>query len=352
MPAKGGESATAARTHGTRVIMGDTMDPEAIIGRIMERHGGRGSVAEFHQAVNVTFHEFESEVYDREHADMWESLPSQFALLVDDWMGSDPAVPGEIRLLDIGCGTGLATASILRTRVGTRVKSVHLVDTSPSMLRRASQRASQWNVAATYQEGLLDSVPGEGRFDMIVTCSVLHHIPHLPPFLNTVRKLQADGGVFLHLQDPNGDFRNDPVLRERMSRHSRRLCPEWARRFTPQRVLARLSRELSGKQGQDYVSKTNRTLVEKGFLETPLSVQELFEITDIHVQDGEGISIEAMKSWLPDYHCLSQRSYAFMGELWSTLPRRSRKMEEDLIAAKARNGFHTGAIWKLGTAAK
>jgi hypothetical protein len=34
------------------------------------------------------------------------------------------------------------------------------------------------------------------------------------------------------------------------------------------------------------------------------------------------------------------------------LPPRWRKLEDDLIAAKALNGLHTGAIWKLRPAAK
>lgn len=317
----------------------------------MERHGGQSTLAEFHHAVNVTFHEFESEVYDREHADMWGSLPRQFALLVDDWLAADPAPPARIRLLDIGCGTGLATDSLLKTRAGAAVESVHLLDTSPSMLRRASERACQWKVPVTRQEGLLDSVSGEKRFDLIVTCSVLHHIPQLEPFLNTVRKLQADGGVFLHLQDPNADCIDDPELLQRTSKYSRRLLPKWACRFTPRRVLERLRRELTGTQGQDCVSKTNRALVERGIVKTPLTVQELYSITDIHVQDG-GISIARMKSWLPGYDCLSQRSYAFMGKLPSELPPRWRKLEDGLIAARALNGSHTGAIWKLRSAAK
>ncbi len=323
------------------------MEPEAIIGRILERHGGKCTPAEFHQAVNVTYHEFESEVYDRDHANMWQSLPSQFALLVDDWLAATPAPPSGLRLLDVGCGTGLATDCVLKTRVGAAAASVHLLDTSPSMLRRATERSRKWNVAVTSQEGLLDSVPGEKRFDVIVTCSVLHHIPHLEPFLTAVRKLQADGGVFLHLQDPNGDFAADPELLRRMSQYSPRLFPEWLYRFTPRRIMGRIARELTGRQGLDCVSKTNRVLLGTGMIKTPLSVRELFEITDIHVQDETGVSIARMKSWLPDYDCLSQRSYGFMGELASSLPPRWRKVEDDLIAARALNGLHTSAIWKL-----
>jgi hypothetical protein len=51
---------------------------------IMCRRGVRVGATEFQTAVNITFHEFESEVYDQEHSDMWNSLPQQFELLVGD----------------------------------------------------------------------------------------------------------------------------------------------------------------------------------------------------------------------------------------------------------------------------
>jgi hypothetical protein len=41
-----------------------------------------------------------------------------------------------------------------------------------------------------------------------------------------------------------------------------------------------------------------------------------------------------------------------MGELASALPPRWRQLEDDLIAAKALNGAHVGAIWKLRSAAE
>jgi hypothetical protein len=191
-------------------MIGGAMEPEAIIGRIMERHGGRSTLEEFHRAVNVTFREFESEICDRELAGMWESLPRQLAL------------PAGIR------------------------------------------------------------------------------IPKVEPLLNAVRKLQADGGVFLHLQDPNGEFIDDAELRYRMSWYSRRILPEWLSRFTPRRVLKRIHRELAGQQRQDCVSGTN----------------------------------------------------LFMGELSSVPPPRWRSPENRPIEAKAPKGLHVGAIWRLRPAGK
>jgi SAM-dependent methyltransferase len=312
----------------------------------MDRHGVRCAPEDFHRSVNVLFHDFESEIYDREHRDMWESLPRQFELLVGDWLSRDPHAPGEIRLLDIGCGTGLASDCLLKTAIGGSIKSITLLDTSRAMLQQASRRAAGWKAPSVCQEGLLNALPPEARFELIVTCSVLHHVPDVPEFLGAVRALQSPGGVFLHLQDPNGDFLDDPELRQRMTAASRLSFAERAGRFTPRRIFGRIYRELTGKQGQDYLSKTNRALLEKGVVATPLSVHEIFTITDIHVQDGEGVSISRMESWLPDYECLSRRSYGFFGKLWSLLPKRRQRIEEGLIARHALNGLHIGAAWR------
>src|SRR5664279_699350 len=124
---------------------------------IMDRHGVRCSLEEFHQSVNVLFHDFESEIYDQVHRDMWESLPRQFELLVGDWLRCDSYAPREIRLLDIGCGTGLASDCLLKTAIGDRIKTIDLLDTSQAMLQQTSLRASGWKEPSVCHEGLLDS---------------------------------------------------------------------------------------------------------------------------------------------------------------------------------------------------
>jgi hypothetical protein len=105
-------------------------------------------------------------------------------------------------------------------------------------------------------------------------------------------------------------------------------------------------RELSGQGAQDYITKTNRALLEKNIIRRPLSPTDLWAITDIHVGDGEGISIERMKHWMPDYGLVSQRAYGFYGELWSALPASLRKAEEALIARRSANGQYAGALWQ------
>ena len=322
-------------------------DPLALFADIMQRRGVRCSAAEFHAAVNVTFHRFESEIYDEAHRDMWESLPQQISLLAEDCLRA--GAPERIRMLDIGCGTGLATDLVLRSALGPRVIEADLLDTSSAMLARAQARRAQWGKPGDAVEGLLPILVGRKSYDLIITCSVLHHVPDLAEFLRAVAALQHGnpGAFFVHLQDPNGDSQDDPERRERAARVQKKI-PEWMVRLAPRRVIGRVLREIKGEQGQDYLSKVNRELMQAGIIESPLAVSEIFDITDVHVRDG-GISIDRLKQWLPDYQLASRRSYAFFGVLRTELPPQLQAEEDRFIGEGALNGGAVAAAWRRPT---
>lgn len=321
-------------------------DPLKPLGAIMQRHGVRCTPSQFQAAVNVTFHEFESEVYDREHADMWLSLPREFDRLARD-CAAEIAQHGRLNLLDIGCGTGLATDCLLKSPLGNRIENIDLLDTSRGMLRQATKRAQRWNRPFRIYEGLVDVLPKRERYSLIVSSSVLHHVPDLRAFLHTVRSLQGDGGIYIHLQDPNGDYANDAEFKQRVAQVARRRYLLDVKQRFSRRVASRICRGLVRTQDGGYCAKTNRELLNAGIIATPLSVAEIYSITDIHVQDGTGVSLRQMKEWMPTYALVSTRSYAFFGMLWSNLPSSLKREENRLSDNRALNGAHVGAAWKL-----
>lgn len=99
-------------------------------------------------------------------------------------------VPEGGALLDLGCGAGNFTLSVLRRAGGLHC---HLVDLSQPMLERARQRVSAAGAESveTYQSDLRVLEFAENRFDCILAGAVLHHLREDGDWRRVFRKLLA-----------------------------------------------------------------------------------------------------------------------------------------------------------------
>jgi len=307
---------------------------------LMRAKGCGLSAEEFHNAVNLAFHNAESSAYDELHRTMWESLPVQFDLLADGLTAARP-LPDDLVVLDVGSGTGLSSELLLRTGLGPRIRRIDLLDTSSGMLSVSTARAQRWGVPFRALHGGIESVSGESHYDVVLACSVLHHIPELPAFLGNVRRLQRPGGAFLHLQDPDAES----IGSRRLAR--RRLLMRAAHRL--RRLFSRSAAHGEGDSG-DYLDAVNRTLLDDGVVETGLTAEELWSVTDIHVPGnafavGNGVSMELIRRALPGYTSVVRRSYGFFGQLAGDLPAALRWRERALVKAGAREGYFLAGAW-------
>jgi ubiquinone/menaquinone biosynthesis C-methylase UbiE len=318
---------------------------------LMPKYGVNCSPEEFQRAVNLAFHRAESEVYDRIHHCMRRSLPEQFNLLIDDALRAAPSPGDGLVVLDVGCGTGLSSELLLRTRIGAHISEIHLLDTSVAMLAKARNRSRRWPVKTVTVEGGIERLIKEQRkYDAVLVCSVLHHIPDLASFFRDVRGVQTRSGLLIHLQDPNGDYLADAVLNERIDELARHSAPALTRRpgrFHPKRALAKLRRMVTERTPHDYIRKVNNELLALGIIGTPMTDNDIWRVTDIHDHDGRGISIEEMRSFLPDHELISARSYSFFGAMASDLPPTFRQREQELIRARALNGLRIAGLWRV-----
>jgi SAM-dependent methyltransferase len=305
---------------------------------LIRAKGSSLSPEEFHAEVNLAFHNAESSAYDVLHRTMWQSLPVQFELLADG-LAAERRLPDTLVVLDVGSGTGLSSELLLRTSLGPRIRRIDLLDTSPGMLSVSTARAQHWGVPFRAHHGGIEGVSGESPYDLILACSVLHHIPELPAFLGNVHRLQRRGGAFLHLQDPDAE-----------SIGSRRL----ARRRLLMRAAHRMRRLFStsaarGDSGE-YLNSVNRTLLDAGVVKTGLTAEELWSVTDIHVPGnafgvGNGVSMELIRGALPGYSNVVRRSYGFFGQLAGDLPAPLRWRERALVTAGAPEGYFLAGAW-------
>ncbi len=334
---------------GPAVQTGDWGSPAAVplevLLPLMRARGVTISPKGFHAAVNEVFHAFEAACYDRIHRDMWDSLPQQFELLVDDYLRRH--VPKRrVRVLDIGCGTGLSAQLLSRTQLGPYIDAIDLLDTSPEMLEACRRRGLRG--ARRFIPGTIEDVPVRPAYDVIVACSVLHHIPDISTLARAVTQRQTPGGVFLHLQDPNADYHHDleRVRRERAWSESSAARVRSALKGASLSRLARaVARRLKRARDRSFICLINEELMRRQVTREPMSAEELWSVTDLHEHHAIGISIDTLGGLLPEYELLSRRSYAFFGELEAKLPGRFRRMERLWITCRAQNGSRTGALW-------
>jgi SAM-dependent methyltransferase len=314
---------------------------------LMELKSSLTDVRHFHNKVNTIFHDYESRLYDDIHREMWASLPQQYQLTIND-IQEFFKDRNTLKLLDIGCGTGLATQMLLDTAVNNKISEIHLIDTSAEMLKKAANRSKNWNKIVKTTHGKIDDLTE--MYDIIIISSVLHHIPDLNGFFEQVNNIHVTGGLIITIHDPSADALDSTVYNKRcheLQQHRIQTDKTKKKLSLLRRAVNKIRRTLNP---QDYIEKVNRELLKTNIINQPLTAPEIWSITDIHVESlpysaSNGISKNFLEKVLQNYKLISYRTYAFFGTLKSNLDPIYQQREQELIENKDMNGRNFSSIW-------
>jgi ubiquinone/menaquinone biosynthesis C-methylase UbiE len=101
-------------------------------------------------------------------------------------------------ILDAGTGTGRIPVLICQMRSKWQIIAI---DAAKSMLEVAAQHVQQANLQSSIRLELVDakSLPYEdGHFDMIISNSLVHHLPNPLPFFKELKRVvKSNGGIFI-----------------------------------------------------------------------------------------------------------------------------------------------------------
>lgn len=193
---------------------------------LVKPYGPRVPVGELVMQLNIIFHKYEAAAYDDRHPEIFSELPNIWAEMYQ--AGAGHLARGPLRVLDYGCGTGFAAAQFISLAGAPRIGEFVCYDPSKEMLERCRQRFSESEIATKY----VSALPA-GPFDVVLTNSLLHHLPDIADFLEHMEKMLGHSGVWFQGHEPNRQYYHSPSSRELFAlcrgeaRRQKLMSPSW-----------------------------------------------------------------------------------------------------------------------------
>ncbi len=112
----------------------------------------------------------------------------------------------EIRVLDVGCGTGNHTDLLQKVTKG----EVYGVEPSEGMLGKAKAKESK----VVFKQGYADELPFEDEyFDFVYMTDVIHHVPDIEAMFAEIKRVLKEAGQVCIVTQSHQQIENRPIVK-------------------------------------------------------------------------------------------------------------------------------------------
>ena len=304
--------------------------------------------------VNKIFHAFEAPDYDRRHPEIHQQLPAYWREMITQ-AGIAPRVGGW-RVLDFGCGTGFASEQILRHLPAEQIASLVCYDLSSEMIDRCREKIVPKFPPAQFTCDAA-SLEDCGPFDVLLTNSLLHHLPDPHATIRQLTDRLTPAHFWLAGHQPSSRYYKNPECLGLYNRYTRaaqgRRGKYWWRNFSPAAWGARWQKTLSKLRSPKRLAA--RAAYKQGLFGRRPTPQVIDRIVDFHVAHsadeaaaGRGFDIDRLQAEMRgQWQLLWEFSYSYMGTFAETrLAVEWRQTCRQLADEFPRDGANLCTLWR------
>lgn len=265
--------------------------------------------------LNRLYHSFEAENYDQRHPEVHQQLPPLWSQMIQCL--PERHEKSKWHVLDFGCGTGFEATQIANGLGADSIASLTCYDPSGEMLARCEKKLAVALANVRFFSDIADVIKPGSCYDLLLTNSLLHHLPSPGKELHRLEPALAVNAWWLMGHEPSSRY------------YRNRNCTTLLARYKAERKLGQLTRiEEIGRKLKSMLGHsatpaqaTANAAYEAGLFAKRPSAFAVGRLVDFHVphsnkeaEAGGGFDFQAMDAVVS---CRWERqwvkTYSFMG---------------------------------------
>ena len=262
----------------------------------------------------------------------------------------------DIYVLDYGCGTGFESQQLISNVHSGQIKHITLFDASPEMLQKCRSKFEGYSfdckfICETEEIRFASDI----KYNIILTNSLLHHLPHPFETIENIGDFLSDDCIWLCGHEPSKRFYQNEHCLSLLKKYRNALYVK--KILKPSQVLEIIQQKFGLDRG--IATKTAKECLKKGIFTKIPKRKVINLIVDYHVAHtkeeatkGRGFCFQEIEKILNNHkwHLAWKTTYSFMGPYYEgSLSENWKKKCRILAEQYPEDGANFSAVWTRST---